>query len=142
MQSTVFLPTKFRAISGGAILAQLLCIAAPPCHAQAQKAGEEAVRQLEKFRGTAKVNPKSGVSKDASMSVRQVSVPGKQRVDVPLDRGFHVVTLRAGDITAAIDGNEEKHSTGDIWTVKENSRMTVTASGEAAVLEVMSLVVR
>jgi quercetin dioxygenase-like cupin family protein len=121
---------------------QLFWVAAVPGHTQSKNAGEETVRRIDRFRGSAKLSPKSGGPKDASMSVRQVSVPGKQRVDVALDPGFHVVTLRAGEITAAIDGKEEKHNTGDIWTVKENSRMSVTASGEAAVLEVMTLVVR
>ena len=134
--------TRPRAVAQFAILAQLLPMTAVPGRMQAQNAGEETVRQVERFRGSARLNDGAARSKNANVTVRQVSIPGKQRLDVPLDPGFRVVTLRAGKVTATIDGKEEKHDTGDIWSVKENARMTVMATGETAVLEVMSLVVR
>jgi FtsP/CotA-like multicopper oxidase with cupredoxin domain len=103
---------------------------------------QDQTRQVDRFSGSAKVTAKNGGTKEARVTVRQISVSGKQRADVPLDPGFHLVTLRAGKVTTLIDGKEENHTTDEFWTVKENSRMAVTVGGETAVLEVISLVVR
>jgi quercetin dioxygenase-like cupin family protein len=63
-------------------------------------------------------------------------------VDALPESGFLLVTVRAGKVTTTINGQTQQRRTDDFWTVPENTRMSVEASGEAALLEVLSLSVR
>jgi quercetin dioxygenase-like cupin family protein len=58
------------------------------------------------------------------------------------ESGFLLVALRAGKVTTTIGDKEEKHNTGDFWTVDAEAKMSVEVKGESAVLEVLSLAVR
>ena len=79
---------------------------------------------------------------DAQVTIRQWTIPPKQKVDSLPERGFLLVTVRAGKVTTIINGQQQQRSTDDFWTVPANSKMSVEASGEAALLEVLSLTVR
>ena len=54
--------------------------------------------------------------------------------EIPL-RGFYLAHLLNGHISATIDGQTAKRSTGDYWTVKGGAAMQVKVFGEYAVLE-------
>src|SRR5579863_3209785 len=95
-----------------------------------------------RFEGDAQFKDKNGKSKGAHVTIRQWSIPGKQKVDALPERGFLLVTVRAGKVTTTIGGEQKQRVTGDFWTVQEDQRMSVEATRETAVLEVVSFTVR
>lgn len=123
----------------GASLAALLCLVPGADRAQTQPA--DMVAPVSRFDGTAQFKGKGGANKDAHVTIRQWTIPGKQKMDVP-EKGFLLVTLRAGKVTTTINGKEDKRRTDEFWTVPENAKMTVEAAGEAAIIEVISINVR
>ena len=123
----------------GASLAALLSLVPGADRAQTQPA--DMVAPVSRFDGTAQFKGKGGANKDAHVTIRQWTIPGKQKMDVP-EKGFLLVTLRAGKVTTTINGKEDKRRTDEFWTVPENSKMTVEAAGEAAIIEVISINVR
>ena len=123
----------------GVSLAALLCLIPAADRAQTQPA--DLVAPVNRFDGTAQFKGKGGANKNAHVTIRQWTIPGKQKMDVP-EKGFLLVTLRAGKVTTTINGKEDKRRTDDFWTVPENAKMTVEAAGEAAIIEVISINVR
>ena len=122
-----------------AAIAPLLCLIPWMDHAQTSQT--DITTPIQRFEGSAQFKGKGGKTQNASVTIRQWTIPGKQKMDVP-ERGFLLVTLRAGKVTTTIDGKEEKRRTDDFWTVAENAKMSVEAAGEAAILEVISFTVR
>jgi len=123
----------------GTFLAALLCLI--PASDRAQTPQADMVAPVSRFDGTAQFKGKGGANANAHVTIRQWTIPGKQKMDVP-EKGFLLVTLRAGKVTTTINGKEEKRRTDDFWTVPENAKMTVEAAGEAAIVEVISINVR
>lgn len=95
-----------------------------------------------RFEGDARFKGKDGKSKSAHVTIRQWTIPGRQKVDTLSERGFLLVTVRAGKVTSTIGGKREQRITDDFWTVPERQKMSVEAAGETAVLEVVSFTVR
>jgi len=122
-----------------AALAPIVCLM--PCMQNAQTPETDIATPVNRFEGGAQFKGKGGKPQNARITIRQWTIPGKQKVEVP-ERGFLLVTLRAGKVTTTIGGKEEKRHTDDFWTVPENAKMSVEAAGEAAVLEVISFTVR
>lgn len=129
--------TRRRAIRGAA----LALVGFALSFAQGQKNPDEMRAPVNRFEGTAQFKGKGGKQQNAHVTIRQWTVPGKQKVDLA-EKGFLLVTLRAGKVTTTINGKEEKRVTDDFWTVPENAKLSVEATGEAAVLEVVSITVR
>ena len=117
------------------LLAQLIWLAAAP--GVAQEKSDENVRRVERFQGSAKVGTKT-----ANVSVQRYAIPGKQTVTLSLPPGFHVLTLRAGKLAAPAGGQGAVIESGHVWTAKDGEKVTVTARGETALVEVMTLVIR
>ncbi len=130
-----------------AMVAPFICFlpsmeqAQTPQAAPAETAGDMA-RPVSRFEGGADFKGKGGASRHATVTIRQWTVPGKQKIEALAERGFLLVTVRAGKVTTTIAGKQEKRVTDDFWTVPENAKMSVEAAGEAAVLEVISFNVR
>ena len=97
---------------------------------------------VNRFEGNAQFKGKGGRPTDVRVTIRQWTIPGKQKIEALPERGFLLVTVRAGKVTTTIAGKQEQHRTDDFWTVPENTKMSVEAAGEAALLEVVSLTVR
>lgn len=106
------------------------------------KESEQPVISVDRLATSATFTAKDGRSKDAWVTLRQASVFGKQPVEPISEPGFHIITLRAGKITTVLDGKEEKRNPGDIWTVPENAKFSLKVAGEAAVLDIVSIIVR
>ncbi len=106
------------------------------------KDAEQRVVSTERLGTSANFMAKDGQSKSASVILRQVSVFGKEPVDPISEPGFHVMTLRAGKVTTVLDGKEESRNAGDVWTVPENTKFSLKVKGEAAVLDIVSVIVR
>jgi hypothetical protein len=116
-----------------------------PVAAEAQDRGKDAeprVISTERLDTSANFTAKDGKSKSASVILRQVSVFGKEPVDPISQPGFRLMTLRAGKVTTTLDGKEENRNPGDIWTVPENTKFSLKVRGEAAVLDVVSVIVQ
>lgn len=113
---------------------------APPAGGDAANPGK--ATPVNRFEGDAQFKGKDGKSKGAHVTIRQWTIPGKQKVDALPERGFLVVTVRAGKVTSTIGGKQEQRTTGDFWTVAEGQKMSVEAAGETALLEVVSVAVR
>lgn len=130
---------NFRAV----LLLPLVCLA--PFIERAQSPAQTAdgmPAPVNRFEGSAQFKGKGGRPTDVRVTIRQWTIPGKQKVEALPERGFLLVTVRAGKVTVTIAGKQEQHHTDDFWTVPENAKMSVEAAGEAAVLEVVSLTVR
>jgi quercetin dioxygenase-like cupin family protein len=97
---------------------------------------------VSRFQGDAHFKGKGGRTRDAQVSIRQWIISPRQKVDALPERGFLLLTVRAGKVTTTIGGQRQQRRTDDFWTVPENTKMSVEASGEAALLEVLSLAVR
>ena len=126
-----------------ALLAPFICFL--PSMEQAQTpptTADDIAAPVKRFEGTADFKGKGGATKHAAVTIRQWTVPGKQKIEALAERGFLLVTVRAGKVTTTIAGKEEQRVTNDFWTVPENTKMSVEATGEAAVLEVVSFNVR
>ena len=126
-----------------ALLAPFICLL--PSMEQAQTPADTAddiAAPVKRFEGSADFKGKGGATKHAAVTIRQWTVPGKQKIEALAERGFLLVTVRAGKVTVTIAGKEEQRKTDDFWTVPENAKMSVEATGEAAVLEVVSFKVR
>jgi quercetin dioxygenase-like cupin family protein len=118
----------------------LLCLV--PCAGPAQTSQNDGLPPVNRFEGSAQFMGKEGKQKDAHVAIRQWTIPARQRVDTFPERGFLLITVRAGKVTTTVDGKQQQRGTDDFWTVPENSKLAVEAGGEAAVLEVISFIVR
>ena len=130
-----------------AAAASIICLVPVAQGAQPQQPGSPAASiemppPVSRFRGDAHFKGKDGRTRDAQVTIRQWTIPPKQKADSLPERGFLLVTVRAGKVTTIINGQQQQRSTDDFWTVPANSKMSVEASGEAALLEVLSLTVR
>ena len=126
-----------------ALLAPFICFLPSIEQAQTPAANaDDIAAPVKRFEGTADFKGNGGATKHAAVTIRQWTVPGKQKIEALAERGFLLVTVRAGKVTTTIAGKEEQRVTNDFWTVPENAKMSVEAAGEAAVLEVVSFNVR
>jgi quercetin dioxygenase-like cupin family protein len=123
-----------------------ICFAAATEHASPQQpaasASVETLPPVNRFRGDAHFKGKDGRTRVAQITIRQWTIPAKQKLDSLPERGFLLVTVRAGKVTTTINGQQQQRRTDDFWTVPENAKMSVEAAGEAALLEVISLAAR
>lgn len=130
-----------------AALFSILCFVPVTQYAQHQQAGAppsgiDMPAPVSRFQGNAQFKGKDGRTRDAQVSIRQWTIPPKQKLDALPERGFLLVTVRAGKVTTTINGQRQQRRTDDFWTVPENAQMSLEASGEAALIEVLSLTVR
>ncbi len=109
-----------------------------PAWSQQRPAANSTMETREKYQGTATVL-KSGKPVQVRAAIRQIIVQGHQHVAELPGRGFFLLQLRGGKITAVINGKEEKHVAGDFWVVPANAKMSFDATGETATIEVVSL---
>lgn len=109
--------------------------AATPAEAAAASA------PITRFDGSAKFQAKGGQSRDVHATIHQWVISPKQKVDIA-EKGFLLVTVRAGKVNVTVGGKTEQHRTDDMWSVPDNTKMSVEAPGEAAVLEVIAFTVR
>lgn len=129
-----------------AALFSIICFVPAPEYAQPQRPATPPSSDLpapvSRFQGDAHFKGTDGRTRDAQVTIRQWTIPPKQKVDALPERGFLLVTVRAGKVTTTINGQQQQRRTDDFWTVPENAKMSVEATGEAALLEVLSLTVR
>ena len=125
------------------LLLPLICLAPVMERAQAPaQTAEGMLAPVNRFEGSAQFKGKGGRPRDVRVTIRQLTIPGKQKIDALAERGFLLVTVRAGKVTTTIAGKQEQHRTDDFWTVPENAKMSVEAAGEAALLEVVAFTIR
>lgn len=99
------------------------------------------VTSIERLETSAKFMAKDGQAKVASVTLRQVSVYGKDPLDPISGPGFRLMTLRAGKVTTSLDDREQKRNPGDIWTVPESAKFSLRVQGEAAVIDIITVIV-
>ncbi len=105
---------------------------------QQRPAANPNMETRDKYQGSATVL-KSGKPVPVRGAIQQITVQGHQHVAELPARGFLLLQLRGGKITAVINGKEEKHVAGDFWVVPANAKMSFDATGETATIEVVSL---
>jgi quercetin dioxygenase-like cupin family protein len=111
---------------------------AVPALSQQRPAANPNMETRDKYQGSATVL-KNGKPVPVRAAIRQIIVQGHQHVAELPARGFLLLQLRGGKITAVINGKEEKHVAGDFWVVPANAKMSLDATGETATIEVVSL---
>jgi quercetin dioxygenase-like cupin family protein len=125
-----------------AALSSLMLLVPAAEHAQQAAAPSDLLAPVSRFQGDAHFKGKDGRTRDAQVTIRQWTIFPKQKVDPLPEKGFLLVTVRAGKVTTTINGQQQERKTDDFWTVPENAKMSVEGSGEAALLEVLSLTAR
>jgi quercetin dioxygenase-like cupin family protein len=129
-----------------AVLFSIVCLIPATGRAQPQEPNAPPADAMpvpvNRYQGDAHFKGKDGRTRDAQVGIRQWTIAPRQKVDALPESGFLLVTVRAGKVTTTINGQTQQRRTDDFWTVPENTRMSVEASGEAALLEVLSLSVR
>jgi quercetin dioxygenase-like cupin family protein len=132
--------TMVRRLVALAIAAHVSCLG--PLSGQRAQSNPESLPHVDRFVGSATLKTAGGQTRQVRATIRRWSLPGKQRVPALPESGFVLLELRAGKVTVTIDGKEEKHTTGDIWTVAANTKMSLEVTGEAATLDTVSLAPR
>jgi hypothetical protein len=119
----------------------VLGIAAVPalCWGQAQSAtSSKRLEVLEKYQAAPTVL-KDGKSVPVRARLSQIVVAGREPLtDLPT-HGFMLMQLRGGKVSITINGKEEKHVNGDFWVVPANAKISISATGETATVEIISL---
>jgi quercetin dioxygenase-like cupin family protein len=134
----VFHRTTFYRIGISLPIAIGLVSSAITAWSQQRPAANPNMETRDKYQGSATVL-KSGKPVPVRAAIRQIIVQGHQHVAELPARGFLLLQLRGGKITAVINGKEEKHVAGDFWVVPANAKMSFDATGETATIEVVSL---
>jgi hypothetical protein len=106
---------------------------------QPQPAGKQpGMETRERYQGSVTVL-KNGKPVQVRGAIRQITLPGHQQVTQLPAQGFSLMQLRGGSLTILINGKEEKHVSGDFWVVPANAKVSLTATGETATVEMISL---
>jgi quercetin dioxygenase-like cupin family protein len=88
------------------------------------------------FEASTTTPAKNGATQAVHVSVQSWEIPSRNGVthEIPL-HGFYLAHLLSGDISATIDGQTTKQTSGSYWSVKAGATMQVKVLGEFAVLE-------
>jgi hypothetical protein len=82
---------------------------------------------------------RDGKPQQVKLSVRAWGIPHtKERLSFP-NKGFFIVYLRAGTMTTIINGEEQKHGSGEFWKVPQGVEMSFDVTSETATFETFSL---
>lgn len=66
-------------------------------------------------------------------------IHGSGKIQSFPERGFMIVQLHSGKVTATINGKAERHGGGDFWTVPAGATMSVEVTSESAVLQTLAM---
>ena len=132
----------------------LVCFAQRPSPSPSPKQGEEneqtgkfdptmPLQPIERFDGrTALKNPKllAAGQGQIQMTLRNWSIPNRQRIDKFPEQGFLIVQVRSGeDMFTVIDGQRQKRAVDEFFTVPSGSTLSIETGNDTVVLQTMAI---
>jgi hypothetical protein len=132
----------------------LACFAQRPTPSPSPKQSEEneqpgkfdptmPLQPIERFDGrTALKNPKllAAGQGQIQMTLRNWSIPNRQRIDRFPEQGFLIVQVRSGeDMYTVIDGQRQKRSIDEYFTVPSGSTLSIETGNDTVVLQTLAI---
>jgi hypothetical protein len=101
------------------------------------------LQPLERFDGRAALkNPKllAAGQGQIQMTLRNWSIPNRQRIDRFPEQGFLIVQVRSGeDMYTVIDGQRQKRAIDEFFTVPSGSTLSIETGNDTVVLQTMAI---
>ena len=101
------------------------------------------LQPIERFDGRAALkNPKllSAGQGQVQMTLRNWSIPNRQRIDKFPEQGFLIVQVRSGeDMYTVIDGQRQKRALDEFFTVPSGSTLSIETGNDTVVLQTMAI---
>ncbi len=101
------------------------------------------LQPIERFDGRAALkNPKllSAGQGQIQMTLRNWSIPNRQRIDKFPETGFLIVQVRSGeDMYTVIDGQRQKRAIDEFFTVSSGSTLSIETGNDTVVLQTLAI---
>ena len=101
------------------------------------------LQPIERFDGRAALkNPKllTAGQGQIQMTLRNWSIPNRQRIDKFPEQGFLIVQVRSGeDMYTVIDGQRQKRAIDEFFTVPSGSTLSIETGNDTVVLQTMAI---
>jgi|GEM_PF-6126958 len=101
------------------------------------------LQPIERFDGHAALkNPKllAAGQGQIQMTLRNWSIPNRQRIDRFPEQGFLIVQVRSGeDMYTVIDGQRQKRAIDEFFTVPSGSTLSIETGNDTVVLQTMAI---
>ena len=101
------------------------------------------LQPIERFDGrTALKNPKllAAGQGQIQMTLRNWSIPNRQRIDHFPEQGFLIVQVRSGeDMFTVIDGQRQKRTMDEFFTVPSGSTLSIETGNDTVVLQTLAI---
>ncbi len=98
---------------------------------------------IERFEGRSSLkNPRLHAAGQAEiqMTLRNWTIPNRQRIDRFPQQGFLIVQVRSGeDMVTVIDGQRQKHAIDEFFTVPSGSTMSIETGDDTVVLQTLAI---
>jgi len=119
--------------------------ASPANEGEAREQFDETLplQPIERFDGRAALkNPKllSAGQGQIQMTLRNWSIPNRQRIDKFPEQGFLIVQVRSGeDMYTVIDGQRQKRAIDEFFTVSSGSTLSIETGNDTVVLQTLAI---
>jgi hypothetical protein len=101
------------------------------------------LQPIERFDGrTALKNPRllAAGQAEIQMTLRNWSIPNRQRIERFPEQGFLIVQVRSGeDMYTVIDGQRQKRTVEEFFTVPSGSNLSIETGNDTVVLQTMAI---
>lgn len=119
--------------------------ASPANEGEAREKFDETLplQPIERFDGRAALkNPKllAAGQGQIQMTLRNWSIPNRQRIDKFPEQGFLIVQVRSGeDMYTVIDGQRQKRANDEFFTVSSGSTLSIETGNDTVVLQTLAI---
>lgn len=101
------------------------------------------LQPIERFDGhTALKNPRllAAGQAEIQMTLRNWTIPNRQRIERFPEQGFLIVQVRSGeDVYTIIDGQRQKRTVEEFFTVPSGSKLSIETGNDTVVLQTMAI---
>ena len=101
------------------------------------------LQPVERFDGRAALkNPKllAAGQAEVQMTLRNWSIPNRQRIEPFPEQGFLIVQVRSGeDVFTVIDGQRQKRAIDEFFTVPSGSTFSIETGNDTVVLQTLAI---
>jgi hypothetical protein len=101
------------------------------------------LQPIERFDGrTALKNPRllAAGQAEIQMTLRNWNIPNRQRIERFPEQGFLIVQVRSGeDVYTVIDGQRQKRTVEEFFTVPSGSNLSIETGNDTVVLQTMAI---
>jgi hypothetical protein len=101
------------------------------------------LQPIERFDGrTTLTNPRllAAGQAEIQMTLRNWTIPNRQRIERFPEQGFLIVQVRSGeDVYTVIDGQRQKRTVEEFFTVPSGSNLSIETGNDSVVLQTMAI---